>query len=65
MKIHLEGAKLFHAGGRTDLTKVIIAFRNFAKAPKNRQIFLAPSVYKIQFIPHREHGMLLLEGPFG
>jgi len=65
MKIRLEGAELFHAGGRTGMTKVIVALRNFAKAPKNRQVFLAPSVYKIQFIPHREHGMLLLEGPFG
>jgi len=33
------GAELFHAGGRTDgqtdMTKLIVAFRNFAKAPKN------------------------------
>jgi hypothetical protein len=31
------GAKLFHAGrqtdGRKDMTKLIVAFRNFAKAP--------------------------------
>jgi hypothetical protein len=30
---------LFHAGGRTDeqtdMTKLIVAFRNFANAPKN------------------------------
>jgi hypothetical protein len=52
--------------GRADgYDEIIVAFRNFANAPKNRQVFLAPSVYKIQFIPHREHGMLLLEGPFG
>jgi len=24
--------------GRTDMTKLIVAFRNFAKAPKNRLI---------------------------
>jgi len=52
------------AGGGTDMAKLIVTFRNFANAPKNRQVFLAPSVYKIQFIPHREHGMLRLEGPF-
>ena len=34
-------AELFHAdgrtqiGGRTDMTKLIVAFRNFANAPKN------------------------------
>jgi len=34
-KIGTAGAKLFHADGRTDLTKLIDAFRNFANAPKN------------------------------
>jgi hypothetical protein len=33
------GAELFHADGRrdrrTDMTKLIVAFRNFANAPKN------------------------------
>jgi hypothetical protein len=33
MKIRPVGAE-FHADGRTDRTKVIVAFRNFAKAPK-------------------------------
>ena len=28
------GAELFHSNGRTDMTKLIAAFRNFAKAPK-------------------------------
>ena len=31
MKIRSLGAKLFHAGGRTDM-KLIVAFRNFANA---------------------------------
>jgi hypothetical protein len=39
------GADVFHAvtktdgrtDGRTDMTKLIVAFRNFANAPKNRQ----------------------------
>ena len=39
MKILPVGAELFHddgrTGGRTDMTKLIVAFRNFANAPKN------------------------------
>jgi len=39
MKILPVGAELFHAfqqtDGRTDMTKLIVAFRNFAKAPNN------------------------------
>ena len=37
-KIHPVGAKLFHedrqAGRQADMAKLILAFRNFAKAPK-------------------------------
>ena len=29
------GGELFYAGGRTDMPKWTIAFRNFGKAPKN------------------------------
>ena len=32
--IRQVGAELFHADRRTDM-KLIVAFRNFAKAPKN------------------------------
>ena len=39
MKIRPVGAELFHTDGqtdgRTDMTKLIVAFRNFANAPKN------------------------------
>jgi hypothetical protein len=35
MKIRQIGVELFHADGRTDMTKLIVAFRNFANAPKN------------------------------
>jgi len=35
MKICPLGAELFHADRRTDMTKLIVAFRNFANAPKN------------------------------
>jgi hypothetical protein len=42
MKIRPVTAELFHADGRTDrqadMTKLIVAFRNFANAPKNEGI---------------------------
>jgi hypothetical protein len=28
------GAELFHVNGQTDMTKLIVAFRDFANAPK-------------------------------
>ena len=34
MKIRPVGAELFHADGRTNMTKLIMAFRNFANAAK-------------------------------
>jgi hypothetical protein len=34
MKIRPLGAELFLEDGRTDMTKLIVAFCNFAKAPK-------------------------------
>ena len=40
MKIRPVGAELFHADGRTDMTKLVVALRNFANAPKKpRQLF--------------------------
>jgi hypothetical protein len=33
MKIRLVGAELFHAKWRTDMTKLIVAFRDFANSP--------------------------------
>jgi hypothetical protein len=42
MKIRPMGAELFHADrrtyGRTEMTKLIFAFCNFANAPKNEFI---------------------------
>jgi hypothetical protein len=35
MKIRPVGAELFHADGRTDVTKLTVAFHNFANAPKS------------------------------
>ena len=40
MKICPVGAKLFHADRRTDMTKLIVTFRNFAKAPRYWSQFL-------------------------
>jgi hypothetical protein len=34
MIIRLLGTELFHADRRTDMTKVLVIFRNFAKAFK-------------------------------
>jgi hypothetical protein len=43
MKIHPEGAEMFladgHTDGRTDMMKLIVTFRNFAKVPKNEAPF--------------------------
>ena len=36
MKIRPVGAELFHVDGRTDMTKLVLAFRNFANAPRNQ-----------------------------
>jgi len=37
--IHPMGAELFLADGRTDMTKLTVAFRNSAKAPQNSTAF--------------------------
>ena len=63
MKIRPVGADMFHAGGRTDgvtdcqtegrteretdMTKLTVAFRNFANAPKNT-LFNKTSLYTIK-----------------
>ena len=38
IKIRLVRAELFHADGRTDMTKLIAAFRNFSNAPKHSTV---------------------------
>jgi hypothetical protein len=35
MKIHRVRAEMLHADGQTDMKKLIVAFRNFADAPKS------------------------------
>jgi hypothetical protein len=34
MKTRLVGAQLFHADGQKDMTRLMVAFRNFANAPR-------------------------------
>jgi hypothetical protein len=34
MKIRQVGAELFHADGRTNMTKLMILFQNFANEPE-------------------------------
>ena len=34
-KVRTLGSELFHADRRTDMTKLVVVFRNFAKAPTN------------------------------
>ena len=38
MKIRPMGAELFDADGCTEVTKLTVAFRNFAKASKNKEM---------------------------
>ena len=38
MKICQVDAELFHVDGRTDVTKLTVALRNYKIAPKNRRI---------------------------
>jgi len=33
MNIHPVGTELFHANGQTGVTKLVVTFRNFARAP--------------------------------
>jgi hypothetical protein len=35
------GAELFHADRQTDMTKLVVAFSNFAKAPKNVSVMFS------------------------
>ena len=39
IKIRPVGAELFHTDGQTDMTKLTVAFRNFAKVLKKIEAF--------------------------
>jgi len=68
MKIHPVGAELFHAGRRTGMTKLTVAFRNFANARTNAKIQICPCahhkrIYKAQgyssILSYPQHHQLL------
>ena len=44
IKIRPVGAELYHPDGQTDMTKLIVAFRNFGNAPKNGDYYEAAIV---------------------
>jgi len=48
MKIRPLGTELFHADGRTDMTK-LVTFRNFANMPKNVQLSY---VMNVKYLSH-------------
>jgi len=53
MKIRLVGAELLHADRRTDKTRLIVAFRNFANAPINlakRSAFISSITIGAQYV---------------
>jgi len=45
MKICPLGAELFHADGRTDMTKLKAVFSNCANAPKNEMLLELPTTF--------------------
>jgi hypothetical protein len=57
MKIRPVGAELFHADEqmdrRTDKTKIIIFFLNFAKAPKRRKKFRLCDWNQLSELPNK------------
>ena len=46
MKIRPVGAE-FHADGQTDMTKLIVAFRSFASAPKRSKSFTSAPKHSV------------------
>jgi hypothetical protein len=58
MKFRPVGAELFHADGQTNMTKLIVAFRNFVNAPKNEEkvvIFCSFMIYLRNFLVMYAH----------
>jgi hypothetical protein len=48
MKIHPVGAELLHMGGWADTTKLTVAFRNFANAPKTNKLMLNREIITVR-----------------
>jgi hypothetical protein len=54
MKIRPVGAELFREDGQTDTTKLIVAFRNFANAPKT-DAHSPKTIHGCVLVPTRLH----------
>ena len=54
MKICPVGAELFHADRRIGMTKLTVAFRNFAYVPKNRRKPTVPEYFEYLKIPDQD-----------
>jgi len=58
VKIRKVGAESFLAGGRTDITELIVTSRNFANAPENSHVqqpaFVHPALpaYEAEVLPN-------------
>ena len=50
MKIRPVGIEVFHADRRTDVTKLIATFRNFATAPQNRHWWVHQCIERRQLV---------------
>ena len=64
MKIRPVGAELFHADGRTDMAKPIVAFRYFANEPKNvlcERITCVCLIVRFQTMNKLRHGGLAVD----
>jgi hypothetical protein len=55
MKIRLMGAELFHADRRTDVTQLIVAFRNFANARKREAALIEVVLTGVNVTKWRQH----------
>jgi hypothetical protein len=59
MKIRPVGAEMLHADGQTDMTKLIVAFHNYANVPKhfafcpNGGFFLGGGLFSMILIINR------------
>jgi hypothetical protein len=51
MKIRPLGDELFHADGRTDVTKLVVAFRSFVNAPKSQTSVTLTRIYNVFVVP--------------
>ena len=68
MKIHPVGAELFHADGRTGMTKTIVALRNFAKRLTNTVHFAVKplpdtSLTRKQYLPFLKQSRCIYQHP--